>query len=200
MHLSIFDVAAKFLSKYHQIQVLVGYLGPSHRGYVAGKLGGEAISWEDRCELCRLAAVEHNETPGALHIEVDPWEGMQPCFRDFPVVRDHLARVIAAAFPNHRIIVYYLCGFDHFERCGLKSWNNCVSIARPPLDSGTVANRAELAKKGIYICDQATDEEIAGLFADVSSTEIRRRRAGHLSVTDLTYQSVETYLRQIGWL
>jgi nicotinic acid mononucleotide adenylyltransferase len=199
-HFTIFDVAAKFFSKYHQIEVLAGYLGASHHGYVGNKLGAEAIAWTDRYELCRLAAEEHNAMPDTLHVEADPWEGLQPYFRDYPDVRDHLAGLVARTFPNRKIVVYYLCGFDHFQKCGLITWNNCVSIARPPLDCGTISDRDELAKKGIYICDQIADEEIAGLLSDASSTELRRRRKEHLRVSDLTFVSVEAHLRKIRWL
>jgi nicotinic acid mononucleotide adenylyltransferase len=200
MHLTIFDVAAKFLSKYHGIDILVGYLSASCDRYVRGKLRAEAIPFVDRHQMCKLATAEHNSLPGVLHIEADEWEGSQSVFVDFGSVRDRFAGVISTAFPDVNLPVYYLCGIDHFERCGLAAWDNCVAVARPPYVSRSSQDSNLLAHKGIYICATATDEEIATLFADVSSTEIRRRREQHLGIADLTYPSVEQYLKQSGWI
>jgi nicotinic acid mononucleotide adenylyltransferase len=191
MHVQVFDVAAKFLREHFSVDCLAGFLSPSCQSYVRGKLGNQAIPFEHRLEMCSLSCQAHNEKPDVLPVFCDPWEGSQSYFADFSRVRDRLAKLIAKTFPEAGLLVLYLCGADHFERCGLEEWDNCVAIARPPYSVQTVSK----PEKGIYVCT-LSQEGYTELYQDVSSTEIRRRLQSSEPLTGLVYPTVEQYLRE----
>jgi nicotinic acid mononucleotide adenylyltransferase len=193
MHLKAFDIAAKFLTTF-AVDCLVGFVSPSSDSYLRGKLGDDAIPFRDRLHLCTLSCATHNADPAALHLEVDPWEGSQPRFIDFPSVHARLSRLIAAEFPDSGLRVLYVCGADHFVKCRLARWANCVAIARPPF----VLRAKSVPERNIYVCT-VPPEDAPDLFADLSSTELRRRLAEGEPLGDLVYPGVEDYLREIGY-
>lgn len=191
MHLTIFDIAAKHLSEECNIDVLLGFVSPSCEQYVQNKLGQEAIPFDQRFQMCNLAVSEHNQSEYKnVDIEVDPWEGLQnPEFIDFPEVRARLDSLIQKEFPQENLIVFYLCGLDHFLKCRLDNWNNVIAVVRPPY---TIQLQND-PSRGIYLLFDDRME-------DVSSTEIRKRREKHLSISDLTFSSVENFLKEIQWI
>jgi nicotinic acid mononucleotide adenylyltransferase len=199
MHLQVFDTAAKFLRENFSLDCLAGFLSPSADVYVRHKLGPLGISFEHRREMCDLSCRAHTASPDAIPVYCDAWEGSQDGFVDFPRVRSRLAGLIEETFPTSGLIVLYLCGADHFVRCRLANWTNCVAIARPPYAVKTESN----PERGIYVC-KLSQEGYAKLFENVSSTEIRRRLTNQESLTGLVYPDVERYLRDkvaplMGW-
>jgi nicotinic acid mononucleotide adenylyltransferase len=191
-HFRIFDIAAKYLSKYN-IDIIAGFLSPSADCYTKSKLGSESIPFFHRLNMCILAAHEHNSEMKSLKITIDPWEGLQdPVFIDFDEIRKRLSSIVNQNFPDANIKVFYLCGYDHFSRCRLSNWNNVVTVARGPLK----IEHTNVIEKGIFICAEL-DDDISCMFNDISSTEMRKRRQQSGSLSDLTYPSVENYLKKI---
>jgi nicotinic acid mononucleotide adenylyltransferase len=189
MHLRAFDAAAKFLSERCSIDPVVGFVSPSSDDYVRAKLGKEAIPFVHRFRMCDLACADHNAVAGAFPVVADPWEGLQPHFVDFPGVRDRLAAVVKAEFPE--VLTLYLCGGDLFTKCRLAGWDRCVAISRP----GFRLAGQTVPARHVYICQ---DAQYADFFADVSSTEIRKRRREQRPIADLTYPSVDRKERFAG--
>lgn len=197
-HVTMFDIAAKWLEREHGIRVVMGVLSPSCDAYVTAKLRKEAIKFSERSEMARLAVEEHaRRTAGGgggngVRIVVDTWEGTQPFFVDFPDVHEHLTRAVRARFRDDVWGVLFLCGIDHFERCGLGSgFIPCVAVQRPPYQTRAASD----PRRGVFVCNTA---DIEG--ADVSSTEMRKRREKHEPIDDLTFSSVADHLRKIGWI
>jgi nicotinic acid mononucleotide adenylyltransferase len=190
MHFQLFDVAAKFLREQFSVDSLAGFISPSCDSYLRYKLGNKAIPFEYRHQMCVLACQEHNSLPNSLHIECDPWEGSQKLFIDFPDVRDRLSQLIKETFPDDDLRVLYVCGADHYLRCGLAGWQDCVAIARPPYN----VNTKSYPESGIYVC-AISQEGYENLFSNLSSTEIRNRLLKKESLEGLVYSSVERYLK-----
>jgi nicotinic acid mononucleotide adenylyltransferase len=193
-HLKVFDIAAKLLKEQYSVDCLVGFLSPSSDLYVQDKLGVNALSFRDRHHMCVLSCQEHNADPNLLHVECDSWEGLQPDFYDFPTVRERMRSFIDEQFPNSGIVVLYVCGSDHFVRCRLYGWFDCVAIGRPSHPMTTESDPA----RGLYLF-QVSDEGYADLFGTASSTEVRRRIANKEPLDGIVYPSVAKYLAKIRY-
>ena len=198
MHITMFDVAAMYLEKHHNVHVLAAYLSPSSDEYVTYKLGDEALALEHRAAMCRLAAAEHNRAPSTtMPILVDTWEAEQPQFIPFLSVRYRLQSVVDAVFPDDRVMVFYVCGMDLYNRCRLRCVNRVVAVARPPYTPDPNPSTAEYN----VVADSATDEQVRQLTCDCSSSEVRRRHENGEPLTDLLFPSVLEYLENtLGWL
>eukprot|EP01106_Pelomyxa_sp_JSP_P006598 TRINITY_DN2063_c0_g1_i3.p1 TRINITY_DN2063_c0_g1~~TRINITY_DN2063_c0_g1_i3.p1 ORF type:complete len:225 (+),score=30.12 TRINITY_DN2063_c0_g1_i3:277-951(+) len=108
MHIVQFEMARTFLASCHAVDVILGYISPSHDSYLRGKLGEEAIPYEDRVEMCKLAIKDHftqNPTNDGFTIVVDQWEGHQAFFIDFPDVSDHQRSYLTSKFPQEKFLV-----------------------------------------------------------------------------------------------
>lgn len=97
--------------------------------------------------MVEIACDEHNSEPGVVHVVADPWEGTRSFVVDFPTVRDRFKQLLHSEFSDDDLLVLYLCGSDHFKRCGLSRWNNCVAVARPGAEAGAETDAA----RHIYI-------------------------------------------------
>eukprot|EP00727_Mastigamoeba_balamuthi_P006939 m51a1_g2866 hypothetical protein (494) ;mRNA; f:353069-357137 len=200
-HLRQLRMAADHLARADPpTHVVAAVLSPSHDSYVRAKLGAKsALSFEARCELCVLAAEEFQQEEQqqqqqqreALPVLVWAWEGHNALFVDFPDVRDHLQHLLS---PLQGCAVLYVCGYDHYERCGLARWDNVVAVPRPPYAMPEAPGEAA-RRKGVVV----VPEGAAGA-AESSSTELRRRLHSGASVDDLTFSSVAARLRQLGWV
>jgi hypothetical protein len=111
------------------IRVLGGFLSPSHDTYVRPKMQrAKQHFWgaRARVEACEAAVAASD------WLEVGRWEALGPHTRwpDFPLVCRALAdtvceqrAAITRALPLAGAplpTVYYVCGFDHFLKCGLR--------------------------------------------------------------------------------
>jgi len=181
-HLRIFDIAARALRTQYNIEPVLALLSPSCDAYVVSKLGPEAIPFVHRLRMCELACAEHR---GEVPVAVDPWEGLQPSFVDFPEVHERMTWVLKTRLPAAKLHCLYVCGIDHFERCGLAFYHDVVAVARPPYSTSA----RSVPDRRIFIVERDTDA------AGVSSTEIRKRIAANEPVADLTFDSVAAYLR-----
>lgn len=181
MHLNALKIAGDYLEKNYDYHILGGFISPSNDRYILGKLGDKAIPFVDRVAMCRLAV---EELDFKYPVVVDGWEGNIPDFYDFNFVRDHLTIAIRDAYPNEKILVLYVDGIDHFDRCRVGEWwYKVATVLRPPYETSAVTN----LEKHIYVC---TDDS----GTDVSSSEIRKRIMAGESIEDLTFHSVSEYL------
>lgn len=188
-HLQIIDVAAKFLSEKCQIDPLVGYISPSCDLYVGSKLGPELIPFQQRYEMVKLACEEHNQIPGALPIIPDSWEGLQPDFIDFPYVKKHFENQLKKLFPDKNLLLLYVTGADHFNKCGLNRASGYVAVSRV----GYKINGSTCPERNLYICSTPEYNEF---YSDTSSTIIRNAMKKGQSIDGLTYDSVVKYLNE----
>jgi nicotinic acid mononucleotide adenylyltransferase len=192
-HFTLFEIAVQYLSKYQNIDVLAGFLSPSADVWVVHKLGEKAIPFHHRLRMCELAVEEHNRSPPALHIVVDPWEGLQhPVFVKLMNVRARLEKIVHEVLGCTELLVIYVAGLDLFTRSHLDRDGNVIAIGRPPFPSVNKINN----RPNTWVCDESL-VEFAHLFNDMSSTQIRERRAANQSVADLTFPCVEEYLNEL---
>lgn len=188
MHLNALKLAAEYLEKHYNYNILGGFISPSNDSYVFGKLKSKAIPFVDRVNMCKLAV---EELDFKFPVVVDSWEGNIEVFMDFHYVRDHLSLAIRDKFPGEKILVLYVDGLDHFKRCRVGEWwYKVATVLRPEgeNDKGkSVPQPVSNLEKFIYVCTDTSG-------VDVSSTMIRKRIDAGKSVDDLTFHSVAKYL------
>lgn len=98
--------------------VLGGFLSPSHDLYVGPKAAAHRsphASAAHRVALAELVAADHP------WIEVAKWEARQlERWPDFPVVAATCEQTLAKWKAKlGKVSVFYVCGVDHFRKCGL---------------------------------------------------------------------------------
>ena len=168
------------------IAVLAGVLSPSHETYVRPKMartaGGRYWSTHDRLECCRRATEGSSDWIG-----VGAWESSGPhtFWPDFPVVCQALQAELASEGLRD-IRVYYVCGADHWKKCGLHRGM--------PGDLGLVV----LPRDGVRAKSDPKKRIVAASSAPpaVSSTLIRRCLEGRGPLPEgMLPPAVEEYLR-----
>ena len=167
-HVAMFDRARDVLEAEYGLDVVGGFLSPSHDTYLSGKyLSGKRLSGKHRDEtffpaaqrlaLCAAATEDHP------FLAVASWESsVSGQWPDFPEVTATLEHVLHERFPGEGIGVIYLCGQDHFRyaaRAGL-----------PGVAVVTRAGRAERsdAARTIYAVPTAADDPCG----QMSSTQV----------------------------
>jgi nicotinic acid mononucleotide adenylyltransferase len=185
-HFLMLDLAARFLTTEHNLDVLAGFISPAVDRHVEFKLGGESIPFSHRYQMCKLACADHNEQPESLHVITDPWEGLMDSHasrRVSPQIR--LDALFRQEFPGRKLVVLDAFGFDSV-------------IHHHPLSHNVVA----VGRRG-YGCDRQTRPVIHSYVCpsetNASSTELRRRWRCNESFSDMTFPSVESYLRTFVW-
>ena len=100
---------AKLALERQGVQVLAGYLSPSHDEYVLGKCGHQVPSAAHRLHLCRQAVL-HSDW-----LMVDEWEALHASVAlNFTDVIERLTRYLNRHLPCARPIrVYYVFGSDN---------------------------------------------------------------------------------------
>ena len=167
-HVAMFDRARDALEAEYGLDVVGGFLSPSHDTYLSGKyLSVKHLSGKHRDEtffpaaqrlaLCAAATEDHP------FLAVASWESsVSGQWPDFPEVTATLEHVLHERFPGEGIGVIYLCGQDHFRyaaRAGL-----------PGVAVVTRAGRAEPsdAARTIYAVPTASDDPCG----QMSSTQV----------------------------
>ena len=167
-HVAMFDHARDVLEAEYGLDVVGGFLSPSHDTYLSGKyLSVKHLSGKHRDEtffpaaqrlaLCAAATEDHP------FLAVASWESsVSGQWPDFPEVTATLEHVLHERFPGEGIGVIYLCGQDHFRyaaRAGL-----------PGVAVVTRAGRAEPsdAARTIYAVPTAADDPCG----QMSSTQV----------------------------
>lgn len=137
-HIDVF-VQAKKLLEQQNCAVLGAYISPSHDSYVEGKLGKYAMPKDDRFKMIQDSIADSNNGDWLV---LDKYECENTHFEDFPYVTKSLRAYLQQQFPKDSFRVMYLCGADHFAKCGgLGSMRTaqggvCV-LARPGIVFGT---------------------------------------------------------------
>lgn len=185
-HLLMLDLAARFLTAQHGLDVIAGFISPSIDRHVEFKLGDESIQFSHRYQMCKLACAEHNEQPESLHIITDPWDGLRDshAWRSIsPQIR--LEALFRQEFPGRKLVVLDVFGFDSLSNHHPLS-PNVVAVGR----RGYGCDRQTRPAIHSYVCPHETNS---------SSTELRRRWRCNESFSDMTFPSVESYLRTFVW-
>ena len=168
-HVAMFDRARDALEAEYGLDVVGGFLSPSHDTYLSGKyLSGKRLSGKHRDEtffpaaqrlaLCAAATKDHP------FLAVASWESsVSGRWPDFPEVTATLERVLDERFPGEGIGVIYLCGQDHFRYAARARLPGVAVVTR--------AGRAERsdAARTIYAVPTAADDPCG----QMSSTQVR---------------------------
>jgi hypothetical protein len=109
-HVAMFDKAKICFEAEFGLEVVGGFLSPSHDRDLLGKYGDSAkfFSAEKRIEMCIAA------TRGHPILSVGTWESsVRDRWPDFPEVTQALGSALKASFAGDAPLVLYLCGEDH---------------------------------------------------------------------------------------
>lgn len=148
----------------HGYCVLGAWMSPSHDGYVQPKaksLGTPGLSAPFRLEAAERTAADDDI------VSVGRWEATFPgLWPDFPKVhqelKEHLAKV--ELLNGLEISVFYACGTDHAEKCGL--YRGRMPVVVVPR-AGEEAEKENPPK--VFVAEPA-----AGEVATFSSTLVRK--------------------------
>ncbi len=163
-HVAMFDRARDVLESEYGLDVVGGFLSPSHDSYLSGKhLSGKHrdetfFPAAQRLALCAAATEDHP------FLAVASWESsVSGRWPDFPEVTATLERVLDERFPGEGIGVIYLCGQDHFRYAARAGLPGVAVITR--------AGRAEPsdAARTIYAVPTASDDPCG----QMRSTQVR---------------------------
>ena len=125
-HVDMFARARRCLEEQHSYCVLGGYISPSHEAYVLPKcehFKQQYLPTELRLECIRRAVADSD------WLSVGAWEARQPGnWPDYPVVVEALQALLCGpegsecdlSLGGNKCTVFYVCGLDHFEKCGLR--------------------------------------------------------------------------------
>ncbi|CAF1429812.1 unnamed protein product [Adineta ricciae] len=198
------------LEREHQppMNVLAGYISPTHDSYVHSKLGDSAwIPAKDRCRLCE-EAIEYEGSKVSSWISVSRGESeWYEGFVDFCPVTENLRDFLNTTLVgqnnllSYPLRVIYVCGLDHYNKCTymerMAQQNNisCAIVYRRGCDEQQI-NRSLKTTNVIYI---SLSKERTKL-TDVSSTQIREYfqnpTANNMDVERNIYPSVRDYMRR----
>ena len=159
-HVAMFDRARDVLESEYGLDVVGGFLSPSHDSYLSGKYGDprKFFPAAQRLALCAAATEDHP------FLAVASWESsVSGHWPDFPEVTATLEHVLDERFPGEGIGVIYLCGQDHFRYAARAGLPGVAVITR--------AGRAEPsdAARTIYAVPTASDDPCG----QMSSTQVR---------------------------
>ncbi len=161
-HVQIMEKAKITLETYGW-NVVGGYMSPSHDYYVGPKammFKTPFANAEHRVKMAELATDEYE------WLAVGKWEARNKInWPDFPIVCRDLARHLNTL--NVPPTVFYVCGSDHAEKCGLNGWKNnelgLVVVAR----NGKSIKKKTNSEKYVFWC------ESDGPLSSASSTKVR---------------------------
>lgn len=111
-HVAMFDKAKASLEAEFGLEVVGGFLSPSHDQYLLGKYRDPSKFFpaEKRLAMCAAATKDHP------FLAVGAWESsVMGHWPDFPVVTQALVRALKERFPGEALRVLYVCGEDHFR-------------------------------------------------------------------------------------
>ena len=145
-------------------KVVAGYISPSSDGYVKGKMRRLATSanvplemvYADvsyRIHLTRLACADSG------WLSCSSWEASQPGFVDFDDVTYALDMFLRnnSFFRSVRDTVFYVCGSDHYNKCGL---------------SRGIYNRQDQKYRHVAVCVRLGDNDDADTITPPQSSVV----------------------------
>jgi len=184
MHVRMLELAKEYLETEHHMNILAGFLSPSHDSYVAPKLRHQGTTF---IEAVHRVAMIKEVTKNSSWISQFAWEVAQPSFMDFPSVVQKLESIIDKRCSN--VEVFYTCGAD-------LAWHSKLYKGKSYYPFGIVA----MGRSGEYIKFKnvtfgldfyLVEKEMR----DLSSTEMRTRIMKGQSIDDLTFVEVIQYLK-----
>lgn len=167
-HIDMMNSAKKILEDKYGVNVLGGYLSPSHDGYVSTKYAGSAAqNIAHRIRLCEEAVSSSD------WLMVDPWEGR---YARVPVTyTDVIIRLdsyLKTHFPTKKIKIYYVFGSDNaaFARAFVNN-GQCVCLIRPGYEDkiSLIKDDKFLSKRAEIIVAKMLETR-----GEISSTLIRK--------------------------
>ena len=181
------------------IPVVAGFLSPSHELYARPKseYGGHAyFSSEHRATMCDLS------TEDSTWLSCGRWEMSQDGFwPDFPEVANNLASHLGSfdsISSKVEVEVFYVCGTDHFTKCGLKTGMGRIGIVVVPRAEDHVPQ--DCTDKRIFVASITalkTEGSDGITTADLSSTKVRSALVESASIAELekmVYPGVARFL------
>lgn len=172
-----------YLENEHQprMNVLAGYISPTHDSYVRHKLGDRAwIPSKDRCKLCE-DAIQAEDSSISSWISVSRGESeYSEGFIDFPEVAVNFRDFINSKLVEQQrllkypIRVIYVCGLDHYNKCpdvekmAKRTNMGSAVVYRIGYDSQKITNSYKTSNI-IYVSSETRNSRLP----DVSSTRIR---------------------------
>ena len=172
MHLEILNIAYKHLLSLKNYNIICAFISPSADCYVRYKQGPH-IPFDKRCEMIQTAISDFEEENKSengklLKIFLHKWEGSHSSFIDFPYVIKEIQNQLDQTFGY--ITLLYVCGMDHYSKCGYCLGKNVIAIDRKSNNNNY---------KG-YLIDKSNDDEKKMIFLvkdensePYSSTSIR---------------------------
>lgn len=148
-------------------RVIAAYASPSHDGYVQPKarsLGVLGLSADFRKEVARLT-VEDDDLVEMASWEAD-YKGHWP---DFPDVARNLDETLRRGL-QHPVQVFFVCGTDLFEKCGLCGGLGGIGVVVVPRSGDQVPR--ELPSRKVFVAEQAS-----AAIGKLSSTKVREALA-----------------------
>ncbi|UJR11533.1 hypothetical protein I4U23_015714 [Adineta vaga] len=200
----------EYLEREHQpsMNVLAGYISPTHDSYVHSKLGDPAwIPAKERCRLCE-EAIEYEGSKVASWIAVSRGEcEWKDGFVDFGPVTENLRDFLNTTLVEqgnvlkYPLRVIYVCGLDHYNKCSyverMTQQNNmsCAIVFRRGYDEQQISSSLKTSSV-IYI---SLSKERTKL-SDVSSTQIRQYfenpTANNTDIERNIYPAVRDYMKR----
>lgn len=165
-HVAMFDKAKANLEAEFGLEVVGGFLSPSHDQYLLGKYRDRSKFFPaaKRLTMCAAATKDHS------FLAVGAWESSVPDrWPDFPEVTQALVRALNDRFPGEMLLVLYVCGEDHFHIArGCNLPGICV-VSR--------AGRAGVSnpERNLFAVGSAEDDP----FRQMSATRIREALANN---------------------
>ena len=140
-------------------QVLAAWLSTSHDNYVRPKcarLRTVGLSAPFRLELARRAL------EGDDLVSVGAWEATKEgTWPDFPVVAGSLQETLRSHRDHRGLQVLYVCGTDHFRKCGLHTgMRSGIGVVAVPRGGGGPTGH-EKPDKAVFIA-RGAEGEVAG--------------------------------------
>lgn len=111
-HVAMFDKTRGSLEAEFGLEVVGGFLSPSHDQYLLGKYHDRSKFFPaaKRLAMCAAATSDHP------FLAVGAWESSVPGrWPDFPEVTRALVEALNERFPGAALRVLYVCGEDHFR-------------------------------------------------------------------------------------
>lgn len=131
-HVKMIEQAKVALETEHGFAVIGAFLSPSHDMYVHPKCRRFKKPFAPGVDRCAMTSLVIQDTGLESWLSVGRWESdlSHSYWPDYPVVLDALASAAdarlraagidgAGAGPDDGIVVFYVCGTDHAQKCGL---------------------------------------------------------------------------------
>ncbi len=206
-HLNNLNQTRLLLEQQYGFRIVGAYISPSHDQYVKCKLGEEShILGKHRIAMCKLAIQQQHFDSW---LNVDSYECSESDFIDYPEVVQTLSSflqdelVVKRKILSKPIQVIYVCGLDHFVKCGmisnLRRDHLGVAVVYRPIDGKKLEQWSQTIhslEHAYFISPVHEQSNFDFSNQDVSSSQIREYIANNKPLEELTFSSVVQYMKQ----